>query len=203
VANLREVRWRSLRLNFVVVFSPGVIEAAPQTQLATVRGVPSSIDAIERAVTDRFANISAIRVRDVLKTVGSFLDAIAGAIRFSVGLTLLVGALVLSGAVASGHRRRVYDSVVLKVLGATRRDVLAAYLTEYGLLGLSTAAIAIALGTAAAWAVVRGVMNIDWVFLPWAATGAAVISTAVTVAFGFVGAWRALGRKAAPLLRNE
>jgi putative ABC transport system permease protein len=203
VANLREVRWRSLRLNFVVVFSPGVIEAAPQTQLATVRGEPASISAIERAVTNRFANVSAIRVRDVLKTVSAFLDAIAGAIRFSAGVTLLAGALVLAGAIASGHRRRVYDSVVLKVLGATRRDVLAAYLTEYGLLGLATGVIAMALGTAAAWAVVRGVMHIDWIFLPWAALGAAGISTAITLILGFAGAWRALGRKAAPLLRNE
>jgi len=203
VANLREVRWRSLRLNFVMVFSPGVIERAPQTQLATVRGIPSSIAVIERAVTNRFANISAIRVRDVLKSISAFLDAISGAIRFSAGVTLLAGALVLAGAVASGHRRRVYDSVVLKVLGATRRDVLAVYLAEYGLLGLATGAIAIALGTAAAWAVVRGVMHIDWIFLPWTALGAAAISTAVTLALGFAGAWRALGRKAAPLLRNE
>ncbi len=203
VANLRHICWRSLRLNFVLVFSPGVIEAAPQTQLATVRGKPGSITAIERAVTNRFANISAIRVRDVLKSVGAFLDAIAGAIRFAAGVTLLAGALVLAGAVASGHRRRVYDSVVLKVLGATRRDVLAAYLTEYGLLGLATGAIAIGLGTAAAWWVVRGVMNIDWIFLPWAALGAAGLSTGVTLVLGFAGAWRALGRKAAPLLRNE
>ena len=203
VASLREVRWRSLRLNFVMVFSPGVIESAPQTQLATVRGAPSSVAAIERAVTDRFANISAIRVRDVLQTVSIFLDAIAGAIRFSAGITLVAGALVLAGAVASGHRRRVYDSVIMKVLGATRRDVLTAYLAEYGLLGLATGVIAIGLGTAAAWAVVRGVMHIDWIFLPWAALGAAGISTMVTLILGFAGAWRALGRKAAPLLRNE
>ncbi|NQU71543.1 MAG: FtsX-like permease family protein, partial [Rhodospirillales bacterium] len=203
VASLREVRWRSLRLNFVMVFSPGVIESAPQTQLATVRGAPSSVAAIERAVTDRFANISAIRVRDVLQTVSTFLDAIAGAIRFSAGITLVAGALVLAGAVASGHRRRVYDSVIMKVLGATRRDVLTAYLAEYGLLGLATGVIAIGLGTAAAWAVVRGVMHIDWIFLPWAALGAAGISTMVTLILGFAGAWRALGRKAAPLLRNE
>ena len=85
-----------------------MIEAAPQTQLATVRGKPGSITAIERAVTNRFANISAIRVRDVLKSVGAFLDAIAGAIRFAASVTLLAGALVLAGAVASGHRRRVY-----------------------------------------------------------------------------------------------
>ena len=119
------------------------------------------------------------------------------------GVAAVITPLVLAGAVASGHRRRVYDSVVLKVLGATRRDVLAAYLTEYGLLGLATGAIAIGLGTAAAWWVVRGVMNIDWIFLPWTALGAAGISTVVTLVLGFAGAWRALGRKAAPLLRNE
>lgn len=203
VANLREVRWRSLRLNFVIMFSPGVIEAAPQTHLATVRASPEATSAVERAVTDRFANITAVRVGDVLETISGFLDGIGAAIRFAAGITILAGMLVLAGAIAAGHSRRVYDSVVLKVLGATRRDILAAYLAEYGLLGLATAAIAGALGTAAAWAVVRHVMHIDWVFLPWEAAGAAVISTLVTLALGFVGAWRALGRKAAPLLRND
>jgi putative ABC transport system permease protein len=111
--------------------------------------------------------------------------------------------LVLAGAVAAGHQRRVFDAVVLKVLGATRRTVAQAFLLEYGLLGLVTAAIAAAVGTLAAWLVLTRIMRADFVFLPGAVIATALLATAITVAFGFAGTWRALGQKAAPLLRNE
>src|SRR3546814_12302071 len=90
-----------------------------------------------------------------------------------------------------------------KVLGATRTDLLRAFLIEYGILGLVTAAIAAAIGTLTAWAVLVWVMDVDWVFLPSAVAVTILLSTAVTVAFGFAGTWRALGHKAAPLLRKD
>jgi len=118
-------------------------------------------------------------------------------------VTLLAGILVLAGAAAAGHRRRVYDAVVLKVLGATRGRVLAAYAIEYGLLGAATAVIAGFVGTLAAWAVVTRMMQFEWLFQPWIAAATVAGAAALTLAFGFVGTWRALGDKAAPLLRNE
>ena len=192
-----------MRMDFVMIFSPGVIESAPQTFIATVRASRGAEAAIERAVTGRFANITAIRIREVLRTVGEMLSRLATVARLTTAITIVAGALVLAGAIAASHRRRVYDAVVLKVLGATRRDVLRAYALEYGVLGLVTAAIAAVIGTACAWAVVERLMHFDWIFqaVPIAAT--AVISTVVTLAGGLIGTWRALGHKAAPLLRND
>ena len=203
IANLREIAWRSLRMNFTFVFSPGIIEQAPQTHLATVRAPAAAEPAIERAVVERFANITPIRVRDVLGTIADMLGRIAVAVRVTAAVTLLAGTLVLAGAVAAGHRRRVYDAVILKVLGATRRRILGAFLIEYGLLGAATAIIAGVLGTAAAWAVITEIMHTEWVFLPGVVVATALISATLTLGFGFLGTWRALGRKAAPLLRNR
>src|SRR3546814_17696437 len=64
IASLREVDWTSLAINFVMVFSPGLLEGAPQTQLATVRVPPEDEIALQRAVTDRFANVPATRRQD-------------------------------------------------------------------------------------------------------------------------------------------
>jgi len=111
--------------------------------------------------------------------------------------------LVLAGAVVAGHRRRVYDAVVLKVLGATRRDVARAYLLEYGLLGLVTAAIAAAAGTLAGWVFLTRVMEGPWAFLPGTVAATAAIGAALTLAAGLAGTWRALGQRPAPLLRTE
>ena len=203
IANWREIDWEGLGINFVMVFSPGVVSQAPQSYLATAKAPPDQEAALESAVADAFPNVSAIRVRDVLERVSSLLGNIAMAVRATASITLLAGTLVLAGAVAAGHRRRIYDAVVLKVLGATRRDVTAAFLIEYGLLGLVTALIASAIGSVAAWIVMTRVMDGDFVLLPTVVAVTAVLATAVTLAFGYVGTDRALRQKAAPLLRNE
>ena len=203
IANLRAIDWSQLSINFVMVFSPGLLSSAPQTQIATVRAEPEIEDRIERAVTDRFVNISSIRVKEALEAVSELLGQVATAVRATASIALFAGVLVLAGAVAAGHHRRVYDAVILKVLGATRATIGRAFLLEYGLLGCLTAAIAAILGTTAAFLVITEIMRLDFVFQPWAVVSTAIIATAITLLFGFAGTWRALGQKAAPLLRNE
>jgi putative ABC transport system permease protein len=203
IANLRAVDWASLGINFAIVFAPGTLEAAPQTFIATARTAPGAEEALERAVTDRFPTVSAIRVKEALAAIGRILAEVAGAVRLTAAITLLAGVLVLAGAVAAGHRRRVYDAVVLKVLGATRRDVGRAFLLEYGLLGLVTATIAGAAGTLAAWLLLTRIMRSPWIFLPGAVLSTALIATIITLVLGFAGTWRALGAMPAPLLRDE
>ena len=205
IANTRHIDWRSLGMNFVVIFAPGTLERAPYSHIASVRAGPGAgaEAALERAVTERFPNVATIRVKDALEAVNRVLANIAWAMRITAGITILAGMLVLAGAIAAGHHRRVRDAVMLKVLGARRRQVLVAFMLEYGLLGLATGAIAAAIGSAAAWIVVTQVMESDWAFAPAAVLVPSLIATAVTLLFGFAGTWRALGQKPAPLLRNE
>jgi putative ABC transport system permease protein len=110
---------------------------------------------------------------------------------------------VLAGAVAADYRRRVYDAVVLKVLGATRRTIAAAFLVEYGLMGLVSAVIAGGLGTLIAYLMVTGPLRTDWIFVPAPLLAVLAAAIGLTMLLGFAGTWRALGAKAAPLLRNE
>ena len=203
IGNLREINWTSLGINFTIVFAPGTLEAAPQTHIATVHATSAAEEPLLRAVTDRFANISAIRIRDSVETVARVLADIAGAVRATAAITLVAGILVLSGAVAAGHRRRVHDAVILKVLGARRSDILRAYLIEYGLLGVATAVLAAVIGSAAAWAIVVLVMRGEWTFLPLTTTLTAAGGVVLTTVFGFLGTWRALGQQAAPVLRAD
>ena len=121
----------------------------------------------------------------------------------TAAVTLAAGALVLAGAIAASHRRRVYEAVVLKVLGATRGDVTRVFLVEYGLLGLIAALMAAAVGTLAAWLVLTRVMDAPWRFLPGGVAATIAGATLFTLAAGYAGTWRALGAKAAPYLRNE
>jgi putative ABC transport system permease protein len=203
IANLRSFDWASLTINFVMVFSPGVLEAAPQTHIATVRVDPAHELELQRKVTDRFANVSAIRVRDALATVGRLVATMTTAVAAIALVALVAGIAVLAGAVIADRRRRIYDAVVLKVLGATRGDVLLGLALEYGLMGLVTAAAAVLLGSLAGYGFVTWGLEGDFVLLPGVALATAVAGAAIAILIGLAGTWRALGQKPAPLLRNE
>jgi putative ABC transport system permease protein len=142
-------------------------------------------------------------VKDALKSISDIVSAVALALQATAAVALGAAALVLAGALAAARRRRLYESVVLKVLGATRTDLLKSFLWEYGLLGLLAAAIASVLGTIAAYLVLTQVMRADWVFLPESALLSAGVGLLLTLSLGYAGTWRALGTSAAPYLRNE
>ncbi|HWB48222.1 MAG TPA: FtsX-like permease family protein [Stellaceae bacterium] len=203
IANLRSIEWTHLGINFAIVFAPGALEAAPHTVLAAVWLPQGSEESLVGRVVEQYPNISAIPVREALDAVERVVAAIGMAIRLAALVTLVAGALVLGGAVAADYRRRVYEAVVLKVLGAERRTLAAAFLAEYGLMGLAAAVIAALLGTLIAWLLVTGPLAADWHFA--AAPLALLIAAAVglTMALGFAGTWRALGVAAGPRLRHD
>jgi len=203
IANLRAIDWERLGINFALVFAPGTLESAPQTHLAAVYLPQSEEEKLVRAVTDSFPNVSAIHVREALAAVDRLISTIGDAVRLTAMVALVAGMLVLGGAIAAGHHRRVYDAVVLKVLGATRGDLARAFLIEYGVLGVLSALVACVLGTLAAYLLVARLMKIEWVFLPLPLLGTLGLAILLTLALGFAGTWRALGAKAAPYLRNE
>ncbi len=166
VASLRDIAWRTLGINFTLVASPGLLERAPHSHIATVRAKTADEGAILRAVTDALPNVSGIRVADVLGAVADLVGKLATALAATGSVTLASGALVLAGAVAAGQRRRMAEAIVLKTLGATRRQIRAAWLVEFGLIGLAAGLIAAIVGTSASWGVVHFVMRADWVFMP-------------------------------------
>jgi putative ABC transport system permease protein len=203
IASLREIAWRGLGINYVLVASPGLLSAAPHTHIATMRNDAAQEAALLQLLTDRFPNVTGIRVRDALDQVVGLLERIGLALSAVAGITLLAGLLVLAGAVAAGQRRRIRDAVVLKTIGATRAQIRSSFLVEFGLLGLTAGVLATTAGTAAAWGVVRFVMRADWVFLPGTLALTVLACMAITLGFGYAGTAFALRAKAAPLLRNE
>jgi putative ABC transport system permease protein len=203
IASLRDIAWQSLSLNFALMASPGLLQNAPHTHIATVRVADQDQGSLLRAVTDALPNVTGILVKDVLAAVSALLDQVAAALTATGSLTLLAGALVLVGAVAAGQRRRTHEAVILKTLGATRRQLRAAWLVEFGVLGLAAGLIAALVGTLASFGVVRYIMHIDWVFLPGTLAVTLLASLAMMLVFGYAGTVAALRTKAAPMLRNE
>jgi putative ABC transport system permease protein len=203
VASLRLVDWRSLGMNFVMVFSPNALAGAPHSNLVTVSLPPEREAAFLSRIARSFPTVTAVRVRDALDAVSNLLGKLVLAVRAASGLAIATGLLVLSGALATSLSARTYDAVVLKTFGATRPQLIAVYAVEFLLSGLATSLFAIVAGSLAAWALTRYVLEIPFDFSFVAALLTAGLSMALTLAAGLIGSWRALGARPAVHLRRE
>jgi putative ABC transport system permease protein len=202
IFNLRDINFRTGGMNFVLMASPGVVDQAPHTFLSTVRTAPNREEAMFSAVSRAFPNVTIVRVRDSLTQLADMLQALANGIEIASMVTILAGALVLAGAIANGHRARLDDAVVLKVLGATRGKLARIYAAEYGLLGVLSGLAALLIGTIASWLVAWLVLDVPFVF-----SGGAVALTIAggalgTIILGLAGGFFALSEKPAARLRN-
>ena len=206
IANLRKVEWRSLGINFVMVFSPGTFRGAPHSDLATLT-LPNGPDGkaeavILRDVARAYPSVTSVRVKEALEAVSEIVGKLVLAIRGASGIAVVASLFVLAGALAAGHRARLYDAVVLKTLGATRTRLLTAYTLEYGALGLATAIFGLAAGTLAGWVIVTRVMKLEFTLDLSGAVIAAGLAVAFAIVLGLAGTWRILGQKPAPYLRQ-
>jgi putative ABC transport system permease protein len=203
VANIRRVDWQNASLSFAILFSPGVIESAPATDLGALKADPADESKVEAALVQQFPALAFIPVSEALTQISSVIGALANAVVMVGGVALLSGVFVLAGALAAGRRQREADAVVVKVLGATRRQLALAFVLEYGLLGLLAAIVAAGLGAIAGWAIIAHVLQLRFIF-DWQLTIAVAIgAVAVTILTGLLTTWSTLTARPAAFLRAE
>lgn len=204
IANLRKVDWDRGGLNFVAVFAPGTLEAARPTSVGSLRAPQLST---ETAVVDRiasdFPNVTVIRTREAVAAVAAVLDEIGVAIRILTGFAIAAGIVVLLGAIAADYRRKLYDAMVMKTIGASRARILAAHAIEYAVLGAAPALLAAGLGWIGGWFVVAKRMELSWRLSPEILIGVIGGAAGVTLLIGIAAAWRILDARPWPVLRSE
>jgi putative ABC transport system permease protein len=207
IASLRKIDWESLAINFVMVFSPNTLEGAPHRALTTLELPKGTDPALEgkviQALAESFPLVTAIKVGDIVEAAKDLLAKVMTAIRATAGITLLIGAAVLAGAVAAGHQQRKYLAVLYKTLGATRGRIIRAELLEFGLIGLATAVLSLLIATFTAWALCKWAFEVEFVFAPLAAAETVLLALGLVLAVGAIATWRVLSAKAAPYLRAE
>jgi putative ABC transport system permease protein len=203
VHNLREVNWRSMGINFVLVFSPNTLRAAPHAHLVTAEMKEGDEAALLNRMAQAYPSVTAVRVKDALATVDDLLNKMLTAVRGANVLTLLTGVLVLAGALAAGLSTRSYEAVVLKTYGATKSQLLKTFALEYGLLGLVAAIFGVVVGSLSAWGIARFILEMPFEFSGTTALSTALTAMVLTTAAGLLVTWRALGAKPSDYLRNE
>jgi putative ABC transport system permease protein len=197
------VDWQSLSTNFFMILSPGTLDGAPLTWVASARVPTAAEAALQDRIVATFPNVTAIPLRDVLQRVSGVLSDIAVAVRLVALFTLGAGLVVMTAALTATRSQRLYESVVLRTLGATRGVVARAFAVEYGVLGAVAGVGGGALALGLAWALVRWVLEAPWSFdaVPLALGLAATVALALAV--GFLSTFRLLGGKPLPVLRRE
>ncbi|MEG6507182.1 ABC transporter permease [Nitratidesulfovibrio sp. 1201_IL3209] len=203
IANVRKVDWMTFQLQFAVLFAPGLLDRAPATWVVTAYGTGAGMDGLYRTVTAAHPNVTAISMREILAEVRVLMERMGVMFRAMAGVMLATGLMVVAGAILADRQRRIYDAVIYKVCGATRRDILLALVTEFLTTGLVTGLFSAGTGTLAAWAAVRGLLKLPFAVYPGVVAGTVAACVAFALVFGLAGTARALKEKPASYLRNE
>ena len=203
IAALRRVDWGGFGTSFALVVDPAAVEGADLRHVAIAKASAAQEAAVLRALGVDFPGVNVISVREQLAAAASLFDQLSLAVRGAAAVAGLAGALVLVGALASTAGARAREAAVLRVLGAARGQVLAAYAVEYLLVGLIAGATGTALGAGAAWPIVVEVFafrwTVDWPALIAVLSGVAALSATA----GAVAGLAVLSRRPAPVLRAE
>ncbi len=204
ISSVRKVDWTSLQSNFFIVFPTGVLEEAPQQHIFVTRTPSNEVSAIfQRKIVKAFPNVSVIDLTLILKTVQDILGKISFVIQFMAFFSIITGLLVLIGSVIISKFQRVQESVLLRTLGSTRKQILWIYFVEYFILGSLASLSGILLSLAGSWALAKFVFKLNFTpyLLPILFVYLGV--TALTVIIGMLNSRGILSRPPLEVLRDN
>ncbi|MEH0194710.1 FtsX-like permease family protein [Caulobacter sp. CCNWLY153] len=203
IAVLRKIDFGGFGPSFNLIFNPSTLQGAELRSVAIARPSRDQEAALTRKLGEAFPTVNVISVREQLDAAAALFDRLALAVRGAAAVAGLAGLLVLAGAIAAGARARAREAATLKVLGATRAQILVAYVIEYGAVGLIAGAAGVLFGFAAAWPVVVKVFEASW-SVDW--SGVLVLlagATGLATLGGLIAASLALSQRPAPVLRGD
>jgi putative ABC transport system permease protein len=204
LGSLRKVDWQRIQTNFRIIFPTGVLEDAPQFHVLLTR-VPSSevSAAFQQAVVQQFPNVSIVDLGLVLSVLNDVLDQIAFVIRFIAGFSIVTGIIVLIASMLISKYQRVQETVLLRTLGASRRQILGITAIEYFFLGTLASVTGIALALLGSWLLAKFTFKTSFI-VPWSAVGIIFASLSVlTVIIGLMNSRSILAKAPLEILRKE
>lgn len=203
VSSIRKVEWNNFSTNFYLILSPGALEGAPFTYVATVRARPHQEVPLQEAVVGAFPNVTAINIGEVMTTFSRVLEHLSFAIRAIAVFCMLAGSMTMAATLATTRYRRLYESVVLKALGATRKLIAGSFAAEYALMGAVAGVTGILLASILSGAILYFVFDLPWTLDPKVLSGGLLLTVVVTVSVGFLSTFRILGKAPLEILRHN
>ena len=204
VTSLREVDWRRMEPNFFILFPEGVLEGAPNFYVAATRaGSPADSSRVQQAVVTALPNVSAIDLGLVLETLDQIFSRVQLVVQVMALFTVFTGVIVLAGAVLGGRYQRLRETVLLRTLGASRRQLIYMQMVEYSILGVLGAAVGCGMAVAANAALAHWVFKTTPVLEPLTLVMATLAVTALTLFTGWLANRSITDHPPLEILREE
>jgi putative ABC transport system permease protein len=205
IASAREIDYSTFQMNFAMMFSSGAIEEFPYTSLATIHLDTSSDKEFELVgkIAKDFPSVTAIRTKEVVELVQNVMQHIATALSVTVAISLFAGVIVLTSALSATIEQRMYDVAILKVLGASKSDILKSCTAEWMLLALSASVIASSIGTLGAFLINSRLRGQEFFIMPEVTLTTIAACVVIIWIIGYFGNLRLFNFRPATLLRNE
>ena len=205
ITSIRRVDWRNARTGFLVIFRPGSLDDAPAMYISAIKG-PTETTAraqLQRELVDKASNISVVDIRDIIEIARGIVRKVSLAVSFVGGFVFLSGLLILIGSVAMTKYHRLYESAILKTLGAKRKLIVWTLLVEYGVLGLLAGLIGSAAAIGLTWAISEQALKINWRFIPSVNLLGVAATLVLVILVGVLSSWDVMIKKPLGILRNE
>jgi putative ABC transport system permease protein len=205
VSNIRQVDWRNARTGFLIVFRPGPLDRAPAKFIAAIKGPTDSTRRaqLQRDLIDKYPNVSVVDVRDIIEIARGIVQNVSLAVSLVGGFVFLSGLLILIGSIAMTKFHRLYESAILKTLGAKKKLIIATLLVEYGALGLLAGALGSSAAIALTWAVSEHALKLNWHFIPSVNLLGVAVAAILVMAVGVLSSWDVMIKKPLGILRAE
>ena len=203
VQSMRQVDWGSFTMNFFMILSPGALDGAPMTYIASAKVGAEREMPLQHALVQALPNVTAIKVGDVLANVARLLEQLAWAIQGIALLSMASGAVVMTAAVSSTRYRRLYESAILKAIGGTRRIVVSSFAVEFALIGGLAGLIGVGLASALSWAILHFFLDLSWTVQPVVLVWGLLATMGLAVAVGLLSTFKILGEPPLAVLRQE
>jgi putative ABC transport system permease protein len=205
VSSIRRVDWRNARTGFLAVFRPGPLDEAPAVYISAIKGPAqaSQRSQFQLELVDRYPNISVVDVQDIIETARGIINNVMLAVSFVGGFVLLSGLLILIGSIAMTKFHRLYESAILKTLGAKKKVIVFTLLVEYGILGLLAGLLGSAAAIALTWAISEYALRINWQIIPSVNLIALAATSILVILVGVLSSWDVMIKKPLGILRSE
>lgn len=204
VGSFREVDWNRVQTNFRLIFPIGVIDSAPQFHVLMTRVPDESTSAqLQQVMVREFPNVSIIDLGLILAVLDEILEKIGFVIRFMGGFSILTGFVVLMASVVISKFQRIKESVLLRTMGASRKQILIITVLEYFFLGLIAAFVGVLLALIGSWAL--AVFSFEVPFTPdfYAMTLLILGVVGLTVLVGLLNSLEATNKPPLEILRKD
>jgi putative ABC transport system permease protein len=201
VANFRDYSWQG-GIDFLVAFSPGVLDTYPATLLGAVKAAPGREEAVERSLAAALPDVRFVAIGETLDQITKALGQLSLAATAVGGLAVGNGLLVLVGSLATGRQQRRADALITKVLGASQLEVIAVFALQFFLLAVFAAILATILGVVTAWALTLALLDVDFTVNSWVLAAVNVGAVAIIVVLGAATVLGAFRTSPARLLRE-